>query len=306
MMNYTFISKDSLYHKLNPLCKIVWSMAVVIAALVFNNPVYLTLLFLATAVIAVYARVFREWISYMKYGIWFGILIMLINPLFSYHGTHIIYEFPFKIPVMGSLRITLEALAYGGGMALRLLTIISAFATLTYTVNPDDMLNSLTRIRPFYRSVYVTSLAARFMPTLVQDSNMITEIQKTRGLDIDSGNLIKKIRNRIPIVIPLLSNSLDRAIQVSEAMESRAFGCSKKRTFYKDSILSKVEFIIITLTISSVLMVAYIKSMGFGDYSYYPTLNPILLTYNEMLLMGGSLGLILSIIPLTKINSRLG
>ena len=305
MMNYTFISKDTLYHRLNPLCKIAWSVAVVVVALVFDNPVYLALLFLTTVLIAVYARIFREWASYMKYSIWFCMLIILINPLFSYHGTHVIYEFPFKIPVMGSPKITLEALAYGGGMALRLLTIISAFAVLTYTVNPDDMLNSLTRIKPFYRSVYVTSLAARFMPTLVRDSDTITEVQMSRGLEINSGNILKKIRNRIPIVIPLLSNSLDRAIQVSEAMESRAFGCSKKRTFYKDSILSKVEFSIITLTISSVLMIAYIKSAGFGDYSYYPTLNPILLTYNEMLLMGGFLGLILSIIPLTKINSKL-
>lgn len=303
-MNYKFITKDSLYHRLNPLCKIIWSLLVVIAALVFNNPLYLALLFLATVLIAVYAGILREWTSYMKYSIWLCMLIILINPLFSYHGTHIIYVFPFKIPVIGSPRITLEALAYGCGMALRLLTIISAFATLTYTVNPDDMLNSLTKIKPFYRSAYVTSLAVRFMPTLIQDSDTIGEVQMSRGLEINSGNMIQKIKNRIPVLIPLLSNSLDRAIQVSEAMESRAFGCSKKRTFYRNTGLSGVEFIIIALMISAALMVVYIKSAGFGDYSYYPALKPILLTYNEMLVIGGFLGLILSIIPLTKINSR--
>ena len=303
-MNYTFITKDTLYHRINPLCKIAWSVAVVVAALVFDNPVYLALLFSATALIALYAGIFKEWISYMKYSIWFCMLIILINPLFSYHGTHVIYEFPFKIPVMGSPRITLEALAYGGGMALRLLTIISSFAILTYTVNPDDMLNSLTKIRPFYRSVYVTSLAARFMPTLIRDSNTIAEVQMSRGVEINSGNILQKIKNRIPILIPLLSNSLDRAIQVSEAMEARAFGCAKKRTFYNDSRLNWVEFIILALVIFSVLMVAYIRSFGFGSYSYYPTLAPVLFTYNEILIMAGFFCLVFSIIPLTKINSK--
>ena len=304
MMNYAFTSKDSLYHKLNPMCKIVWSLAVVISALIFNNPIYLALLLLATALIAIYAKIFKEWVSYMRYCIFICMLIMLINPFFSHHGTHIIYEFPFKIPVLGKPEITLEAIAYGGGMALRLLTIISAFAILTYTVNPDDMLNSLTKIKPFYRSVYVTSLAARFIPTLVRDSDTITEIQMSRGFEINSGGMIQKIKNRIPILIPLLSNSLDRAIQVSEAMESRAFGCSKKRTFYKNTRLSKGEFIIITSAIFAVLMVVYIRSAGFGGYSYYPTLNPVLPAHDEVFIMVGFLGLVLSIIPLTRINSK--
>lgn len=301
-MDYTFTAKDSSYHKLNPLCRILWSLMVVVAALIFNNPVYLTLLFLATVLIAVYGGISGEWMSYMKYCMGFCILIMLINPLFSYHGTHIIYVFPFKIPVVGSPEITLEALAYGGGMALRLLTIISAFTILTYTVNPDDMLNSLTKIKPFYRSAYVTSLAVRFMPTLIQDSNTITEVQMSRGLETNSGNMIQKIKRRIPVLISLLSNSLDRAIQVSEAMESRAFGCSGKRTFYGNSGLSRVEFTIVTLIILSTLMAVYIRLAGFGNYSYYPSLKPILFTHNEILYILVFIIMTLSIIPLTQMK----
>ncbi len=304
MMDPIFPPKDSMYHRLNPLCMMLWSLSVIIAALVFDNPVYLTLLFTATVLVAIYAKVFRGWMSYMKYCIWLCMLIMLLNPFFSHHGTHILYVFPFNVPLIGRPEISLEAIAYGAGMSLRLLTIMSAFASLLYTVNPDDLLDSLTRFRLFPKSTYVTSLAFRFMPALIRDSDTLTEVQESRGIRLNSGNMIQRVKARIPVIFPLLSNSLDRAVQVSEAMESRAFGCNSKRTFYKNPAIGGLEYTILFLSVLTVLAAACIRYVGFGSYNYYPSLEPITFTFEEIPYIIVFTILVFSIIPLAQINSR--
>jgi energy-coupling factor transport system permease protein len=182
---------------------------------------------------------------------------------------------PFRLPVVGSPVITLEAIVFGAVMALKLGVIISVFSFINLTVHPDDIMAVLLKMRLPYKSVLVTSLSTRFVPCLVEDIGRISDGYRTRGVQLDAGGWFKRVKNRGRISLTLLGNSLDRAVQVAEAMEARAFGTGTKRVFYKEINISKIDAL--TLGVGLLPLAAGIASrvLGYGDYRYYPSLSAI-------------------------------
>ena len=275
MTGFRYKDSDTAIHRLNPFCKLLWLVNILVFALIFDNPVYLVALFLATLPLVAAAGIVKEWLSVMKFTLYLGIAIVLINMLVSYHGAHILFEAPFRLPVVGVPTLTLEAAFFGVAMSLRLLAIISAFAVLTLTVHPDDLLVAMIKMKLPYKSVLVTSLSTRFIPALVEDAQCLSDVQRSRGLELDRGSLVQKIRSRMAIVIPLLSNSLDRTVQLSEAMESRAFGSGGKRTFYKPIRFAGRDALALTLGFLAAALGIFMRLWGYGDYQYYPALGGI-------------------------------
>jgi len=272
VISFRYREKRTVIHKLNPFCKLAWVASVFVLALVLNNPIFLLLLFLSTLLLVITAKVWREWTSFMKYAIYISLTIVVVNTLVSYQGTHVLAEAPFTIPVMGTPTITLEAIIYGMAMSIRLLAIISAFAILTLTVNPDDLMLAMIKMRLPYKSVLVTALSTRFVPTLISDVERIADVQRSRGLELDKCSLPKRIKRSASVIIPLLSNSLDRTVQIAEAMESRAFGSGAKRTFYKDIKMSRMDIVTVIAGFAPSVLGIVMLILGFGDYQYYPTL----------------------------------
>ena len=240
----------------------------------------------------------------MKFALYLCIAVIIINALVSSHGIHVLVEAPFRIPIMGTPVITLEAIVYGVAMSLRLLAIISAFAILTLTVHPDDMMLAMIKMKLPYKSVLVTSLSTRFIPTLIDDVERITDVQRSRGLELDKGKLFQKIRSRASIVIALLSNSLDRAIQVAEAMESRAFGAGRNRTYYKEIGLSLIDVITLVFVLLPCALGIFMSLSGYGQYQYYPTIQRISLSSLEWSLLALLMFGLASILPLAYVKQR--
>jgi len=304
VISFRYREKGTVIHRLNPFCKLAWVGSVSVLALILDNPLFLLLLFLSTLPVVITAKVWREWASFVKLALYLCLAIIVINALVSYHGTHVLAQAPFRIPIIGTPTITLEAIFYGVAMCLRLLAIISAFAILTFTVHPDDLMLSMIKMKLPYKSVLVTSLSTRFVPTLIDDVERITDVQRSRGLELDKGRLPQKIRDRMSIIIPLLSNSLDRTVQVAEAMESRAFGSGTKRTFYKEIRMSHID--VITL-ISGFLPLAFgifMRLSGYGDYQYYPTLEGMNLSGLEWSMLMFMMLLLSTVVLLAFVKRR--
>ena len=305
MISFRYQDKGTVIHKLNPFCKLLWVATIVIFALIFDSPLYILLLFLSTLPMAMVAKVWKEWASFMKFTLYICIAIIIINMLLSYHGTHVLLEAPFRLPVTGTPIITLEAIFFGVVMSVRLLAIISAFTILTFTIHPDDLMLSMIKMKLPYKSVLVTSLSTRFIPTLIDDVECISDVQRSRGLELDKGNLRQKIKSRMAIMIPLLSNSLDRTVQVSEAMESRAFGCGEKRTFYKEIGVSRMDAITLIFGLLTIAVGVFMCLSGYGDYQYYPTLEGINISGLEWPLLSLLMLLLLSVVLLAFTKGRI-
>ena len=151
MVSLRYQDKGTVIHGLNPFCKLLWIINVLVFALIFNNPIYILLLFLSTLPLIIIARVTKEWASVMKFTFFLCLAIIIINALVSQHGTHLLFEAPFHLPVIGTPVITLEAIFFGIVMSLRILTIISAFTLITFTIHPDDLMISMIKLKVPYK-----------------------------------------------------------------------------------------------------------------------------------------------------------
>jgi len=304
MRSFRYRDRGTPVHRLNPFTKLAWLGSIIVLALILDHPFFLILLFVAMLPVVKVARVYGDWRSSMKITAYLCGAIILINALVSSHGSTVLFTFPFRVPVMGTPGITLEAIFYGAAMCLRLLTIISAFAILTLTVHTDDLMLAMLKLRLPYKSVLVTSLSTRFIPTLIDDTQRITDVQRSRGLELDKGRLPRRIRSRAAIVTALLSNSLDRAVQVAEAMESRAFGTGCGRTFYRDIKLTPIDAATVGFACLPLLLGIYMAVGGYGHYLYYPTAQSVGMGGTAWTLFALMAVLLLMILPMAYLKRR--
>ena len=305
MRSFRYQDKGTPIHRLNPFSKLGWITSILVLSLMLDSPLFLLAVFLSTLPLVRAARVASEWLSAMRLALYLSAAIILINALVSSHGSHVLFEAPFQLPLVGAPVITLEAIIYGAVMSLRLVAIISAFAILTFTVNPDDMMLAMIKMKLPYKSVLVATLSARFIPTLLDDVARITDVQRSRGLELDKGRLSRRIKSRTSIVTALLSNSLDRAVQVAEAMESRAFGTGLKRTFYHDLGFSLTDVATLVVCLFPAALGIFMGLNGYGQYHYYPTVSWLNLTGSEVWLLGLITLLLVALLPLAYLKRRL-
>ncbi|MDY6916373.1 MAG: energy-coupling factor transporter transmembrane component T [Chloroflexota bacterium] len=304
MTSFRYRDRETIIHRANPFGKLAWAGSILVVALIVDSPLLLAILFMSTIPVVLAAQVGREWASFMRFALYLCVAIIVINTLVSYHGTHVLVEAPFRIPVMGTPVITLEAIVYGAAMCLRLLAIVSAFAIVTFTVHPDDMMLAMIGLRLPYRSVLVASLSSRFMPTLIDDAERITDVQRCRGLELDRGQLVQKVRGRMAVLIPLLSNSLDRTVQVAEAMESRAFGSGRKRTFYKRITWSAVDVVGLMAALSPLAFGVFVRLGGYASYQYYPTLGRLDLSSLDWSMLVILAVLVTAVVPVAVVKRK--
>lgn len=303
-MSFRYEETESAIHKLNPLVKLVWGLSLMMVAMLVNHPLFLLLLLLSTLPVVAVSRVWYKWAGLMQMTLYLCLGITMINMLVSYHGTHVLWQANYKIPVLGYPAITLEALVFSLGMSLRLLTVISVFAIVTLTVHPDDILQAMLKVKMPRKPVLVVSLATRFLPVLMADAERISAVQQSRGLQLEQGNLIQRIQNRMAILMPLLANSLDRTVQVAEAMESRAFGSGKIQVFFKPLRIGNLDWLALALSALSAITAAVAAWKGWADYQYYPDFGPFGLNEIEASVLAMLLMLVISIVPVALIAER--
>lgn len=303
-MKLRYIETSSPLHLLNPLSKLTWVTCLFILTFILDHPLLLLGLFLATLLPVLYTGIIREWASLMKYSLFLCLSIIVINTLFNVNGSHILLELPWHIPVLGTPRFTLEALVFGIGMSLRLLTLISAFALLTLTTHPDDMLQSLLKLRFPYKSILVVALSTRFIPLLLDDAGRISDLQRSRGLETQRGNIFRRLKNHSAVLLPLLANSLDRTVQLAEAMESRGFGSGRNRTFFKPLNMTGADFLSVLISLLALLPAGLLKWWEMGTYQYYPSLGDISPGLNEWSAIISIILLFSLIVPLGQLKKR--
>lgn len=221
--------RKTLVHGLHPAAMLALALALLVMSLASANPVCQASVILAAGLLALAAGVFKEWASWWKLCAAVGLAALIINPLISRQGTTLLWIGP-KLPVIGRVTITAEAVAFGAVMALRLAAIIWVFALVTLTVDPDAVLG-LMRGKGS-RSALVSALSMRLVPTMTRDAGELLDAQRARGLARDSGGRFKVLASRLPLVKRMFTTALDRGVGLAEAMEARAYG-SGRRTRYR-------------------------------------------------------------------------
>ena len=221
---------NSLLHRFDPRSKILFTVLFIAAIFLCKGLVSygitLLILLMMIGISKVQPRVFLKG---MKPVVFIVVCTAILN-LFYTSGT-VLWSW-------GILKITEEGIWKAGFMVLRILMLIACTLLLTYTTSPilltdglEKLLRPLKKLHfPVHELSMMMSIALRFIPTLIQETDKIISAQKARGADFDSGNLIQKAKALIPILIPLFISSFRRAEELAIAMECRCYHGDEGRT----------------------------------------------------------------------------
>jgi energy-coupling factor transport system permease protein len=172
-----------------------------------------------------------SWASFVKLGIFLFALTIPFNALSMHAGQLVLFRLPAGWPIIGG-PITLEAIIAGAVNGLALLTILVVFAAFNAVVDHYQLLQSTPAF--LFQAGVVVSIAITFVPQMVLSAKEIRQAQRIRG------HRFRGIRDLLPLVIPLLGNGLERAIQLAETMEARGFGSTVNPLSHRQAILSQV------------------------------------------------------------------
>jgi len=244
-----------------------WLAVLIGLAFTLSHPMYLGALAVATWTVVALTSPWRDARPYLSFGLMSGLGVFLINPIVSRMGTTVVFAGPV-LPILGRFTVTAEAVAFGFGMALRLLTVSGGFAFLSAAVDPDAALRVLSPLSS--GSALILALTVRLFPTMARDAARIADAQRARGRRFDTGTLAARVAARLPVVDSLLMTSLERSMQIAESMESRGYG-RPGRTNLRPSALAGRERLALVLS-AAALVSGIALAIGPASFAYYPVL----------------------------------
>ena len=257
-MFFPYKDVDSGIHRLDPRPKIVFVAVVFLLSILLSDILYLSFLLLIVLVVAWRGKVLDSTMGLLKYALVIGVFILLFNVLIS-KGSTVLFQW-------GPLMIMMESTAFAFSMVVRLFLAMASFSVLTFAVHPDDLLRTLSRVG--HKVMTGLSLATRMYPTIAADSGAVMDSMRARGVEMDRGNAVEKARARAPVLMPLLLNSLDRSIGISEAMEARGFGSGRARSSYCYRPMDGWEWTIIAMSLGAMVLGIVSVVMGYGALEY--------------------------------------
>ena len=247
---------DSMIHRLDPRTKIIAVFVLMILIFVADGIAAYTFLTLITCAAVFVSKIPPLTVLKALKPISWLILFTLILHLFSHDG-EVLAEF-------GIFKLTDEGIRFGVLVSLRLVLVIIFSSLLTFTTSPiqltdalENLLSPLKKIGvPAHEFAMMMTIALRFIPTLIEELDKIIKAQKSRGVDFESGNIVQRLKNFVPVLVPLFLSSFRRADELAMAMEARCYKGGEGRTHFRqlkfqrlDSLaaISVVGIILITI-----------------------------------------------------------
>lgn len=256
-----YYPSNSFVHKLDARVKLLLLIAYIAIIFIVNNFYgFLVVSFFLVMAIAFSKVPFGSILKSLK-AILLIIIITVILNLFFYKPENATIVFWI---------ISKEALIFSAFMALRLILLVLGTSLLSLTTTPvaltdgiESLLKPLKYIKfPVHELALVMSIALRFIPVLMSETDRIIMAQKARGADFDSGNIIKKAKALIPVLIPLLISAFKKAEELGDAMDSRCYSGSKTRTKYRKLKMTWRDLIAFSFTVLTVAGIVFTNTIG--------------------------------------------
>ncbi len=240
---FRFRHVTSPIHRLDPRVKFVYVLAMFALAIIFTQFLPLLVLFFLQVPFVLAAGVRKEWVRSLRGAVFLVTMIFVFNFVFGY-----LYR-----TYSGA-----ALLEYSLAMALRFLVLVESFSVFFLTTSPDHLSLALEQSHVPYEFTFAFTTAVRFVPVLAEEAQTIMDAQKARGLELERGNFLKRVRNYIPILIPLIVSAIRRSLELAEAMESRGWGATKNRTNLYVLKMKAGDFALIAISIVLVAVGVYV------------------------------------------------
>lgn len=256
-----YIPGDSLVHRLDPRTKITVAIIFMVALFTVNNPIG----YISMGVFTVFAIVLSQIpFHYLLRGLRPVLIIIIFTVtlhLFLTPGT--------EIWRWGFLKITWEGVRQGLFMGLRLVFLIFITSLLTLTTSPISLTDGMEYMLapgkkigiPAHELAMMMSIALRFIPTLLEETEKIMKAQMARGADFESGNLLRRAKNMIPILVPLFVSAFRRADDLAMAMEARCYRGGTGRTRMKELRLYTKDYLTMAFMVLFAVYAVFTRSL---------------------------------------------
>ena len=253
-----YYTASSVLHRLDARVKILLTVLFIAIIFLCKNFLSLALMFALTAVSILLSKVpFRMFFKSLKPILPIILFTAVLNIFYIKKGTELL---SFWI-----ITITTGGLATAFFMAVRIICLIMCSSLLTYTTTPTDLTDAIERLLSPLKVLHIQvhtlammmTLALRFIPTLIEEIGRITNAQKARGADFESGKFMQRVKAMIPVLVPLFVSAFRRAYELSFAMSCRCYHGGEGRTRMKQMKLhvsDGVSFVLFALVLAGVIV----------------------------------------------------
>ena len=262
-----YYPENSIIHRLDPRVKLFGTLVFIVMLFVVNNFIGFGLMALYLFVVVKMSRIpFRKVIKGVR-GIIIILIISALLNIFFTPGKH-------EVAHWWIFTITSEGLVRSAYLVVRLVLLVLSTSVMTLTTKPNDLSDGLEKalgflkvIRvPVHEIAMIMSLALRFIPTLMEETERIKKAQMARGADFESGNMFKRAKSLIPILIPLFVSSIKRAVNLAQAMEARCYNGGNRTKLHplKYKKRDAISYVFCGVIIASVIVVnvVVVKFLG--------------------------------------------
>ena len=236
---------DSFLHRMDARVKILLLLILLIEVFVFTSaPVYLLMMGITFLLIMTSKVPLRMVLRSLK-PLWWIILFTFVLHLFSHPGREIYRIWQFVV--------TQEGVEQGALISVRLMLLIVLSTLLTFTTSPlkltdalESLLSPFKRLGlPAHELAMMMTIALRFIPTLISETDKIMKAQQSRGADFVTGSIMSRLKNMVPILVPLFLSAFRRADDLALAMEARCYRGGEGRTRMKEMKLGRLDYVAI-------------------------------------------------------------
>jgi len=243
-------------HHLHPVTKIAGLVLLFIWAMVFNHPLYLSIIFLMVLFLSILAKSLS---NLKKFSI-----ILVILAFFSTLLWSLFLRGPTQLLKLSFIQISKESLLYGLAMGIRIDAMILSGIIFLSSTRTEDFTRGLNYLGLPFPVSFALSLSFRLVPTFAATSSTIVQAQKSRGLDLESGRLSKRIKKHIPLIIPILIHAIRNTDLLAMALESKGFGFKKEKTHYLNFRFIWKDWLSLAILAGLVVLSFYIRLNGYG------------------------------------------
>ena len=253
-----FFPGDSIVHRLDARIKLVLVVAVIVLVFMVKTVIGYGVVFAFFLVTIILSRMSVKYVLRGLKPLWFILVFTFVVNTFFYSGGIELFNW-------WVIRITEEGLFNALRLGVRLVYLITATTLLTLTTSPialtdglESLLKPLKAIRfPVHELAMMMTIAMRFIPTLIEETDKIMKAQTARGAEFDSGNVLKRARGMVPLLVPLFVSAFRRADELAFAMESRCYNGGKGRTRMKVMHMHMRDFAAMAVVAALIVFAAF-------------------------------------------------
>lgn len=241
-----YIQKDSFFHRLNPITKLIWTFAVLIISFVFNNPLAIFIILLSNILVATISGIVKQVLPVIKALFIFSFFLILCQIFFVDDGNTLFYLIPYyKFGKVTDIGLNMSLV-----MSFRMVATVSTIPIMMMTTPMTDLVVVLVeKLKIPFKYAFMFITALRFIPTFMAEMEQILQAQMSRGYHSDTKNPFKKIVIVIPLAIPLLVSSIKKTEKMAISMEARGFG-SGPRSSYRKVVMNSQDYLAVFLFVA--------------------------------------------------------